>query len=78
MSIANLVTVCLAVQLFMAVALAVGETTGRLRLPYSKFRIGGGVNSRAGLTLSYATPIFVYIALWIEGGAPQTPYHLVL
>jgi hypothetical protein len=36
MSIANLVTVCLAVQLFMAVALAVGETTGRLRLPYSK------------------------------------------
>jgi hypothetical protein len=59
MSIANLVTVCLAVQLFMAVALAVGETTGRLRLPYSKFRTGGGVNSRAGLTLSYATPIFV-------------------
>jgi 3-oxo-5-alpha-steroid 4-dehydrogenase len=78
MSIANLVTVCLAVQLFMAVALAVGETTGRLRLPYSKFRTGGGVNSRAGLTLSYATPIFVYIALWIEGGAPQTPYHLVV
>jgi hypothetical protein len=42
MSIANLVTVCLAVQLFMAVALTIGEATGRLRLPYSKFRTGGG------------------------------------
>src|SRR5205809_200612 len=62
----------------MAVVLAVGEATGRLRLPYSKLRRGGGVNSRAGLALAYATPIFVYIALWIEGGAPQTPYHLVL
>ena len=51
MSIANLATVCFAVQLFMAVALAVGEATGRLRLPYSKFGTGVGVNSRAGLTL---------------------------
>ena len=42
MSIANLVTVCLAVQLFMAAALTIGEATGCLRLPYSKFRIGGG------------------------------------
>jgi hypothetical protein len=78
MSIANLATVCLAVQLFMAVALAMGEATGRLRLPYSKFGTSGGVTSRAGLTLAYATPIFVFVALWIEGGAPQTPYHLVV
>jgi 3-oxo-5-alpha-steroid 4-dehydrogenase len=78
MSIANLATVCLAVQLFMAVTLAVGEATGRLRLPYSKFGTGVGVNSRAGLALAYAAPIFVYVALWIEGGAPQTSYHLVL
>ena len=42
MSIANLVTVCLAVQLFMAVALTIGEAAGRLRLPNSKFRTGGG------------------------------------
>lgn len=49
-----------------------------LRLPYSKFGTGGGVNSRAGLTLAYATPICVYIVLWIEGGAPQTPYHLIV
>ena len=78
MSIVNLAAVCFAVQLLMAAALAFGEATGRLRLPYSKFGTGGGVNSRAGLTLAYATPICVYIALWIEGGAPQTPYHLVV
>jgi hypothetical protein len=78
MSIANLATVCFAVQLFMAVALAVGEVTGRLRLPYSKFGTGVGVNSLAGLALAYTTPIFVYVALWIEGRAPQTPYHLVV
>ena len=47
-----------------------------LRLPYSKFGTGGGVNSRAGLTLAYATPICVYIALWIEGGANTV--HLVV
>ena len=51
MSIANLATVCVAVQLFMAAALAFGEATERLRLPYSKFGTGVGVNSRAGLTL---------------------------
>ena len=68
MSIVNLTAVCFAVQLIMAAALAFGEATGRLRLPYSKFGTGGGVNSRAGLTLAYATPICVYIALWIEGG----------
>jgi hypothetical protein len=78
MSIANLATVCVAVQLFMAAALAISEATGRLRLPYSKFGTGVGVNSRAGLALAYATPIFVYVALWIEGGAPQTPYHLLV
>ena len=78
MSIANLATACFAVQLFMAAALTIGEATGRLRLPYSKFGTGDGVNSRAGLALAYATPIFVYIALWIEGGAPQTPYHLLV
>jgi len=33
----------------------IGEATGRLRLPYSKFRTGAGVNSRAGLALAYAT-----------------------
>jgi hypothetical protein len=47
-----------------------------LRLPYSKFGTGGGVNSRAGLTLAYATPICVYIALWIEGRADTV--HLVV
>ena len=78
MSIVNLAAVCFAVQLLMAAALAFGEATGRLRLPYSKFGTGGGVNSRAGLTLAYATPICVYIVLWIEGGAPQTPYHLIV
>jgi hypothetical protein len=78
MSIANLAVVCVAVQLFMAAVLATGEATGRLRLPYSKFGAGVGVNSRAGLALAYATPIFVYIAVWIEGGAPQTPYHLAV
>ena len=78
MSIVNLATFCFIVQLLMAAALAFGEVTGRLRLPYSKFGTGVGVNSRAGLALAYTTPIFVYVALWIEGGAPQTSYHLVL
>ena len=78
MSIVNLAAVCFAVQLLMAAALAFGEATGRLRLPYSKFGTGVGVNSRAGLALAYTTPIFVYVALWTEGGAPRTSYHLVL
>jgi 3-oxo-5-alpha-steroid 4-dehydrogenase len=78
MSIANLATVCVAIQLFMAAALAISEATGRLRLPYSKFGTGVGFNSRAGLVLAYATPIFVYIALWIESGAPQTLYHVLV
>jgi hypothetical protein len=56
----------------------IGEATGRLRLPYGKFRTGAGVNSRAGLALAYATPVFVYIVLWVEGGSPGTLYHLVV
>jgi hypothetical protein len=67
MSIANLTTVCLAVQLFVAVTLAVGEATGRLRLPYSKFGTGVGVNSRAGLALAYTAPIFHLNCLYCFG-----------
>jgi hypothetical protein len=43
MSIVNPAMVCFAVQLLMAAALAIGEATGRLRLPYSKFGTGVGV-----------------------------------
>jgi len=77
-SIADLATTCFAVQLIVGAVLGIGEATERLRLPYGKFRTGAGVNSRAGLALAYATPVFVYIALWIEGGSPRTPYHLAV
>ena len=76
MSIADLATTCFAVQLLVGAILLIGEATGRLRLPYGKFRTGAGVNSRAGLALAYATPVFVYIVLWVEGGSPRTLYHL--
>src|SRR6516165_1513193 len=75
---ANPAITCVAVQLVLAAVLVVGEVSGRLRLPYSKFRTGVGVNSRTGLALAYTTPIIIYIAFWIEGGAPQSPYHLVV
>ena len=78
MSSANPAIICVAVQLVLAAVLVVGEVSGRLRLPYSKFGTGVGVNSRTGLALAYTTPIIIYIALWIEGGAPQSPYHLVV
>ena len=78
MSIADLARTCFSVQLLVGAILVIGEATGRLRLPYSKFRTGSGVNSRAGLALAYATPVFVYVALWVEGGAPQTPYHFAV
>ena len=78
MSIADLAITCFSVQLLVGAILAIGEATGRLRLPYSKFRTGAGVNSRAGLALAYATPVFVYIALWVEGGSPRTLYHLAV
>jgi hypothetical protein len=77
-SIADLATTCFAVQLLVGAILLIGEATGRLRLPYGKFRTGAGVNSRAGLALAYATPVFVYIVLWVEGGSPRTLYHLVV
>ena len=77
-SIADLAITCFAVQLLVGAILVIGEATGRLRLPYSKFRTGAGVNSRAGLALAYATPVFVYIALWVEGGSPRTLYHLAV
>jgi hypothetical protein len=77
-SIADLATTCFAAQLLVGAALVIGEATGRFRLPYGKFRTGAGVNSRAGWALTYATPVFVYIALWVEGGLPQTPYHLAV
>jgi hypothetical protein len=77
-SIADLARTCFSVQLLVGAILVIGEATGRLRLPYSKFRTGSGVNSRAGLALAYATPVFVYVALWAEGGAPQTPYHFAV
>lgn len=75
---ANPAIICVAVQLVLAAVLVVGEVSGRLRLPYSKFGNGVGVNSRTGLALAYTTPIIIYIAFWIEGGAPQSPYHLVV
>ena len=78
MSIADLATTCFAVQLLVGAILLIGEATGRLRLPYGKFRTGAGVNSRAGLALAYATPVFVYIVLWVEGGSPRTLYHLAV
>ena len=78
MSIADLARTCFSVQLLVGAILVIGEATGRLRLPYSKFRTGAGVNSRAGLALAYATPVFVYIALWVEGGSPRTLYHLAV
>jgi hypothetical protein len=76
MSIANRATVCFAVQLFMAVALAVGLDACACHTASS----GQAAASIPELDwrLAYAMPIFVYIALWIEGGAPQTPYHLVV
>jgi 3-oxo-5-alpha-steroid 4-dehydrogenase len=77
-SIADLATTCFAVQLIVGAILVIGEATKRLRLPYGKFRTGAGVNSRAGWALTYATPVFVYIALWVEGGSPRTPYHLAV
>jgi len=66
------------VQLLLAAILVVGEVSGRLRLPYSRFGTGVGVDSRTGLALAYTTPIIIYVAFWIEGGAPQSPYHLVV
>jgi hypothetical protein len=77
-SIADLAITCFSVQLLVGAILVIGEASGRLRLPYSKFRTGGGVNSRAGLALAYATPVFMYIAIWVEGGSPQTLYHLAV
>jgi hypothetical protein len=77
-SSADLATTCFAVQLLVGAILLIGEATGRLRLPYGKFRTGAGVNSRAGLALAYATPVFVYIVLWVEGGSPRTLYHLAV
>ncbi len=78
MSTADLANACFAVQLLVGAILVIGEAAERLRLPYGKFRTGAGVNSRAGLALAYAIPAFLYVALWVEGGAPQTAYHLVL
>jgi hypothetical protein len=78
MSSANLAIICVAVQSVLAAVLVVGEVSGRLRLPYSKFGTEVGVNSRTGLALAYTTPIIIYMAFWIEGGAPQSPYHLVV
>jgi hypothetical protein len=64
-------------QLLVGAILVIGEATGRLRLPYGKFRTSVGINSRAGLALAYTTPVFVYIVHWVEGGSPRTLYHLV-
>jgi hypothetical protein len=75
---ANPAITCVAVQLVLPVVMVVGELSGRLRLPYSKFGTGVGVNSRTGMALAYTTPIIIYIAFWIEGGAPQSTYHLVV
>ena len=75
---ANLAITCFGAQLVLAAVMLVGEVSGRLRLPYSKFGTGVGVNSRTGLALAYTTPIIIYVAFWIEGGAPQSPYHLVV
>jgi hypothetical protein len=79
MSIADLGVVCFAVQVLLGTALVIGEATGLLRLPYGKFRTGGGVNSRVGLALAYTAPVLVYTALWIEDrGALEAPYHLIV
>ena len=79
MSITDLGVVCFAVQVLLGAALVIGEATGLLRLPYGKFRTGGGVNSQVGLALAYAAPVFVYMALWIEDrGALEAPYHLIV
>ncbi len=79
MSTADLGVICFVAQVLLGTALAIGEATGLLRLPYGKFRSGGGVNSRAGLALAYATPIIVYVALWIDGrGTLETRYHLIV
>ena len=40
MSIADLATTCFAVQLLVGAILLIGEASGRLRLPYGKFRTG--------------------------------------
>ena len=40
---ANLAITCVAVQVALAAVLVVGEVSGRLRLPYSKFGTGVGV-----------------------------------
>ena len=79
MSIADLGVVCFAVQVLLGTALVIGETTGLLRLPYGKFRTGGGVNSQVGLALAYAAPVFVYVAFWIEDrGTLEAPYYLIV
>jgi len=79
MSIADLGVVCFAVQVFLGAALVTGEATGLLRLPYGKFRTGGGVNSQVGLALAYAAPVFVYVAFWIEDrGTLEAPYYLIV
>jgi hypothetical protein len=78
MSSANLAIICVAVQSVLAAVLVVGEVSGRLRLPYSELGTGVGVNSRTGLALAYTTPIIIYMAFWIEGGAPQSSYHLIV
>src|SRR5215471_18833093 len=46
---ANPAIICIAVQLILAAVLVAGEVSGRLRLPYSKFGTGVGVDSRTGL-----------------------------
>ena len=53
MSSADLATTCFAVQLLVGAILLIGEATGRLRLPYGKFRTGAGVEfaSRIGTRL---------------------------
>jgi hypothetical protein len=41
-SSADPATTCFAVQLLVGAILLIGEATGRLRLPYGKFRTGAG------------------------------------
>ena len=79
MSIADLGVACFAAQVLLGTALVIGDATGLLRLPYGKFRTGSGVNSKVGLALAYAAPIFVYVAFWIENqGGLEAPYHLIV
>ena len=79
MSIADLGTICFAVQILFGATLVIGERTGLARLPYGKFRTRGGINSRAGLALAYAIPVFVYVVVWIEGrGTLDTPYRSIV